>query len=295
MSPVLGEAPARLPARLPVRVPVRFRHLLAAEWIKLWSLRSASWVLGVGALTVIGINVNSAASNADRLAHQTQRPPEPPMGGQDRPEFLFDPLHTAFVDPAWQLFMIIAAAVGAIVVFGEYTSGLIRTTFAAVPDRRAVIAAKVTVVSAVMLALGTLVSGTSFGVTQVLLRDHGGLSLGDPGALRAVVAGALLAPLCALVGMAVGAAVRHAAGSVVTVVGLLLLLPALFQGERYRWVKEIGNAMPLSAWQRLVTNPERAHDLGRYPLTVTEAWIVYGAWTAAAVAVAVLVVRRRDV
>ncbi|MGW1504489.1 hypothetical protein ACWCQW_39445 [Streptomyces mirabilis] len=44
-----------------------------------------------------------------------------------------------------------------------------------------------------------------------------------------------------------------------------------------------------------MTNPERAHDLGKYPLTVTEAWIVYGAWATAAVAVAVLVVRRRDV
>ncbi|MEV6249215.1 ABC transporter permease [Streptomyces sp. NPDC051742] len=288
MTPVLDDAPAGAPARS--------RHLLAAEWIKLWSLRSTSWVLGVGALTVIGINVNSAASNADRLGRQGQSSAEPPTEApDDGPLFLFDPLHTAFVDPAWQLFVIIAAAVGAIVVFGEYTTGLIRTTFAAVPDRRGVVAAKLTVVSAVMLALGTLVSATSFGVTQMLLRDHGGLSLGDPGALRAVVAGALLAPLCALVGMAVGAAVRHAAGSVVTVVGLLLLLPALFGGERYRWVKEIGNAMPLSAWQRLVTNPERAHDLGRYPLTVTEAWIVYGAWTAAAVAAAVLVVRRRDV
>ncbi|WP_221362151.1 ABC transporter permease [Streptomyces beigongshangae] len=290
MTPVLDKAPAR-PS---VRVPARFRHLLAAEWIKLWSLRSTYWVLGVGALTVIGINVNSAASNADRLAHQTQRPPEPP-GFPDRPEFLFDPLTTAFVDPAWQLFMIIAATVGAIAVFGEYSTGLIRTTFAAVPDRQAVIAAKVTVVSVVMLTLGTLVSGTSFGVTQMLLREHGGLSLGAPGALRAAAAAALLAPLCALVGMAVGAAVRHAAGSIVTVIALLLLVPALFQGERYRWVKEIGNAMPLSAWERLVTNPERAHDLGKYPLTVTEAWIVYGAWATAAVAIAVLVVRHRDV
>jgi ABC-2 type transport system permease protein len=290
MTPVLDQAHARLP----VRVPARFRHLLAAEWIKLWSLRSTYWVLGVGALTVIGINVNSAASNVDRLAHQVQRPPEPP-GFPDRPEFLFDPLTTAFVDPAWQLFTIIAATVGAIAVFGEYSTGLIRTTFAAVPDRQAVIAAKMTVVSVIMLALGTLVSGTSFGVTQMLLRDHGGLSLGNPGALRAVAAAALLAPLCALVGMAVGAAVRHAAGSVVTVIALLLLVPALFQGERYRWVKEIGNAMPLSAWERLVTNPEGAHDLGKYPLTVTEAWIVYGAWATAAVAIAVLVVRRRDV
>ncbi|MEU3191444.1 ABC transporter permease [Streptomyces sp. NPDC006992] len=290
MTAVLDNASARLP----VGVPARFRHLLAAEWIKLWSLRSTYWVLSAGALTVIGINVNSAASNADRLAHQ-QLPSEPPPGVSARPEPLFDPLHTAFVDPAWQLLMVIAATVGGIAVFGEYTSGLIRTTFTAVPDRQAVIAAKVTVVSGVMLTLGTLVSGTSFGVTQMLLREYGGLSLGDPGALRAVTAAALLAPLCALVGMAVGAVIRHAAGSIVAVIALLLLVPALFQGERYRWVKEIGNAMPFSAWERLVMNPERARDLGKYPLTSTEAWIVYGAWATAAVAIAVLVVRRRDV
>ncbi|MBQ0985182.1 ABC transporter permease [Streptomyces sp. F63] len=286
MTPV----PARAPVRLPGPGPVRFRQLLAAEWIKLWSLRSTHWVLGAGALAVIGINVNSAASNADRLEHQPERPAELRL-----PEFVFDPLPTAFVDPAWQLLMIIAATVGGIAVFGEYSSGLIRTTFAAVPRREAVVAAKTAVVAGVMLALGVLVSGTSFGVTQMLLRDHGGLSLGEPGALRAVAAAALLAPLCALVGMAVGAVVRHAAGSIVAVIALLLLVPALFQGERYRWVKEIGNAMPLSAWERLVKNPERAHNLGAYPLTVTEAWIVYGAWATAAVAVAVFVVRHRDV
>ncbi|KNE82318.1 MULTISPECIES: ABC transporter permease [Streptomyces] len=290
MTPV----PGRASARLPVPEPVRFRQLLAAEWIKLWSLRSTHWVLGAGALAVIGINANSAASNADRLEHQ-QGLPEGQPAERRLAEFVFDPLITAFVDPAWQLLMIIAATVGGITVFGEYSSGLIRTTFAAVPRRQAVVAAKTVVVAGVMLALGVLVSGTSFGVTQMLLRDHGGLSLGDPGALRAVAAAALLAPLCALVGMAVGAVVRHAAGSIVAVIALLLLVPALFQGERYRWAKEIGNAMPLSAWERLVKNPERAHNLGAYPLTVTEAWIVYGAWATAAVAVALLVVRRRDV
>ncbi|QES52107.1 ABC transporter permease [Streptomyces venezuelae] len=289
----VGRATARAD-RPPAGAPARFRHLLVAEWIKLWSLRSTSWVLGVGALAVIGINVNSAASNADRLAGLPgQLPAEP--GIPDLPEFRFDPMHTAFVDPAWQLLLIITAAVGAIAVFGEYTSGLIRTTFAAVPDRRAVVAAKVTVISAVMLALGALVSGASFGLTQMLLRDHGGLSLGDPGALRAVAAAALLAPLSALIGMAVGATFRHAAGSIVAAIALLLLLPALLQGDRYRWVKEMGNAMPLSAWRRLVTNPERAGSFGKYPLTVTEAWMVYGAWATVAVAVAVLVVRRRDV
>lgn len=265
----------------------RFRDLVAAEWIKLWSLRSTYWVLGVGALVVIGINVNSARSNADRLAHL------PPPDGLD-PHMRFDPLHTAFVDPAWQIFMVIAGSVGAIAVFGEYTSGLARTTFAAVPDRRAVATAKVAVVGAVMLVLGAVVSGASFGATQAILREYGGLSLGDPGALRAVAAGALLAPLCALVGMAVGALVRHATGTVVTTLITLLLLPALFQSDTHRWVMEIGNAMPITAWQKLVENPSIGFPEGPYPVSVTEAWIVFAVWPLVAAAVTVVTVHRRD-
>jgi len=273
----------------------RFRHLLAAEWIKFWSLRSTALVLVAGALTTFGICVNAARVNADRLAHQAELPPEPPSGKPPMPQMVYDPLGAAYVSPAWALLMIVVAALGASVVFGEYTSGLIRTTFAAVPARRAVVAAKVTVVGAVTLVLGAAVSGSSFGVTQAILRDHYGMSLTDPGALRAVTASALLLPLCALIGMTVGALIRHAAGAVVSVIGLLILVPQFFAGERYRWVAETGNAMPLTAWDRLVLNPGRDYDLGKYPLTVTEAWCVYGAWAAAAVAVAVLVVGRRDV
>ncbi|MFF3559479.1 ABC transporter permease [Streptomyces sp. NPDC002574] len=275
--------------------PARFRHLLIAEWIKLWSLRSTYWVLGCGPLAVIGINVNSALSNADRLAHQPELPPVPSPGLHEVPRMFFDPLSSAFVDPAWQLLMVIAGSVGAIAVFGEYTSGLIRTTFAAVPARRAVMTAKVTVMAAVMLVLGTITAGASFGVTQAILQDHHGMSIGDPGALRAVAASALLAPLCALVGMALGALIRHAAGTVVAVVGVLLLLPALFTGETYRWVKETGNAMPLSAWGALVQNPGRDYIVAKYPVSVTEAWIVFGVWSLVAAAVAVVVVHRRDV
>ncbi|NBM16938.1 ABC transporter permease [Streptomyces sp. GC420] len=268
----------------------RFRDLLAAEWIKLWSLRSTYWVLGGGALTVVGINVNSARSNAVRL---TDRPELPPGPGPDS-AYQFDPLSTAFVDPAWQLLMVVAGAVGALAVSGEYASGLIRTTFAAVPDRRAVMMAKAAVVGAVVLVLGAVVSAASFGATQAVLREHGGLSAGDPGALRAVFASALLAPLCALVGMALGAVVRHTAGTVVAVVGVLLLLPALFVGETYRWVAEIGNAMPLAAWEALVRNPGRAHPPETYPVTAAEAWGVFAAWSFVSVALALGAVGRRD-
>lgn len=273
----------------------RFTDLVAAEWIKFWSLRSTALVLAAGALTTLGICVNAAKANADRLAHQPELPPVPPGGKPALPQMIYDPLGAAYVSPAWVLLMIIVAALGASVIFGEYTSGLIRTTFAAVPDRRAVVAAKVTVVTAVTLVLGAAVSVGSFGVTQAILRDHHGMSFADPGALRAVAASALLLPLCALIGMAVGAVIRHTAGAVVTVIGLLLVVPQLFTGERFRWVKEIGNAMPISSWDRLILNPARDYDLGKYPVTVTEAWCVYGVWAGVAVAVAVLVVGRRDV
>ncbi|MGW7087761.1 ABC transporter permease [Streptomyces sp. NPDC054871] len=264
----------------------RFRHLVGAEWIKLWSLRSTYWVLAAAALIVTGINANSAWSNLDWLTRQ-----DPAVVGEGPG---YDTLSSAFVDPAWQILVVVAGSMGALTVFGEYTSGLIRTTFTAVPDRRAVMAAKAAVVTAVMLALGTVVSVASFGVTQAILREHGGLSIGDPGALRAVVASALLAPLSALVGMAVGALVRHATGSIVTTLVTLVLLPALLQGDEYRWVKEIGNAMPLTAWQVLVENPAMGYTPVKYAATITEAWIVFAVWPLVAAAVAVVTVHRRD-
>ncbi|MEU5164022.1 ABC transporter permease [Streptomyces sp. NPDC020875] len=273
---------------------VRFRDLLRAEWVKYWSLRSTYAVLGVGAAVAVGINVNSARSNEELLS----RPNTPAPGLPERPvdkQFLFDPLSTAFTSPAWQILMVVAAGLGAMALTGEHGSGLIRTTFAAVPARRAVAAAKGAVVVAVTSVLGAVVAGVSFGVTQAVLREHGGLSITDPGAFRAVAASALLIPVCALIGLATGALVRHSAGSVGAVVGLLVLAPGLFNGETYRWVREIGNVMPVNAWQKLIQNPERHYGTPKYPVTETEAWVALGAWALVAAVLVLWVVERRDV
>lgn len=291
-------APAPVHPPAPPAVPARFRHLLRSEWTKLRSLRSTPYALVLGGLVVTGICVNAARSNADRL-DRGPRPglgpdPGPAAAAPDLPPFAFDALGTAFVDPAWQLLMVLAACLGAAALSGEYATGLARTTFAAVPDRRSVVAAKAVVVSAVLLVFGACVALTSFAATQALLRDHGGLSLSDPGAARAVAASALLAPVCGLVGLAAGALVRHAAGAAVTVIGVLLLLPALFQGDTYRWVRETGHLLPLDAWTTLVHDPALP-VAEKYPATVAEAWTVLGAWGVAGLAVAVAVVHHRDV
>jgi len=271
-----------------------FGDLLAAEWIKMRSLRSSYAVFAAGALVSIGICANSARSNVHLIEHSAV---------PDDQRTAIDPLHAAFVPEAFQVLMVVAAAVGAATIFGEYAGGMIRTTFAAVPARRSVVAAKAAVAAAVMLVYGTVVATASFGVTQAIYDSQRiGLPITAPGAFRAVAASALLAPVAALVGMALGALVRHAAGTVVAIVGVLVLLPRLFEGETYRWVKEIGNAMPFSAWSALVENPAPRLEpdgpirwTSRYPVSVAEAWIVFGAWAFAAVVIAVTVVHRRDV
>ncbi|MEU2335322.1 ABC transporter permease subunit [Streptomyces sp. NPDC013172] len=265
----------------------RFADLIAAEWIKVRSLRSTYWVLGLSALAAIAINVNAVHSDLLYIGR-----PQP----DGSPPVKYDPLWHGLNIIAADLMTLAAASFGAITVFGEYATGMIRTTFAAVPDRRAVITAKVALVTAITLVLGAIVSTTSFFVTNAMLAPHHvGLSIHDPGCARAVVAYALIVPVCALIGMALGTVLRHATASITAVVGKLFILPLLFGGDRYKLFKEIGNYLPLNAESRLTLNPHGQAHLGRYPATITGSWIALAAWALASVIVAVVVVRRRDV
>ncbi|MFJ9897634.1 ABC transporter permease [Streptomyces sp. NPDC091280] len=272
----------------PVPAP-RFADLLAAEWLKLRSLRSTYWALGVSALVVIAFNANAA--RADYVDY-------PHYNTMMRAHFANNALFDAFTDGAAMILILTAASVGAVTVVGEYSTGLIRTTFAAVPDRRALVSAKAAVVTAVMTVYGAVVASVSFAATQAILAGrHVGLSISHPGALRVVVASALLAPVCALAGMAMGALIRHGATTMVLSTGLLLLLPT-FVTDRYHWTACVRNALPFHAWERLV-QVDYGHVpyllAARYPTTVGGAWAVFGVWWAVAALVTVFAVDRRDV
>lgn len=262
----------------------RFRDLVAAEWIKLRSLRSTWIAYGVTAAAVVAFNAGTAY---DTYRHWTER------NAADRAAFLRDgiPLQEAFTPNAAMVMMLALGAVGALVIVGEYSTGTIRTTFAAVPARRSLMAAKAVVVTAVTTVIGTLVAGASFGLTQVILDRRGlGVSLDDPGALRVVWASALVAPVCALVGMALGAVIRHTAATMTASVVVLLLLPLALTDDRY-WSAVAGHTLPFRAWLRLV---EVGHSPAAYPWSISGAWTVYVVWALAAAALATTGVQRRD-
>ncbi|MFI0357419.1 ABC transporter permease subunit [Actinomadura sp. 9N407] len=262
----------------------RFRDLVAAEWVKLRSLRSTWIAYGATALAVIAINAGTAY---DTYSHWSQQ------GAEGAAAFVRDgiPLQTAFTANATIVMALALATIGSLAIIGEYSTGTIRTTFAAVPARRSVMAAKVVVVAAVTTAFGALVAGISFGLTQAILDGRGvGISIGDPGALSVVAASTLLAPVCALAGLALGTVIRQTATTMIVAVMVILVLPIVFSDDRH-WSAVAGHALPYQAWLRLVAADPAPTA---FPWTTGGAWTVYAVWALAAAVLTVISVHRRD-
>ncbi|MFD5318463.1 ABC transporter permease [Streptomyces sp. NPDC127098] len=259
------------------------RDLLAAEWIKLWSLRSTRWLLGLGALALIAIAAQSAATTYQQW---------PGFGPTQRAHY--DPMSEAFSGFSVALLMIGAGSVGALAIVGEYATGLIRTTLTAVPARHRVVAAKVTVLAGVSLAAGAVVSLGAFAVSQAVVSGRGvGLSLTDPGVPRVLAAHALLAPVSALVGLGLGALLRHTAAAVVSTCAALVIVPGFFKPSVHQWANELYGLFPYYAW-RGTLSLLAPRDSPALP-SIADSWLAYALWPLAAAVVAVVVVRRRDV
>ena len=252
-------------------LPVRARDLLASEWTKFRSVRSTYWSLLVAVVTPVA--VSAVVAFAFTSARNQGPPPDPLL-----PEVI-----------SLEYAVIAVSVMGVLAFSAEYSTGLIRVTFSAAPRRRAVLAAKAAVLAAVTLAAGELVAFVSFWLVQAILAGHGqGVSLGYPGVAGAVLSAGLLLCVCALLGLALGAVVRHTAGgiaatvAVILVPGILALLPAPWNGR-------LGRFTLLDA-ARQVSALHPAADL------LSPGWslLVLLAWPAVALAVAAVLITRRD-
>jgi len=265
-------------------VTPRFTDLLAAEWIKLRSLRSIPWFLLAATLTVVGMNANGARTSRAEFGSWTVH--------QQEYYAKFGALHDAFTRPCASLVLLMMGALGAIAILSEQTTGLLRTSFAAVPARRELLAAKVGVVAAVSTGFGVLVASVSFWLDEAILAGrYGGVSIGDPGALRLLTASALLAPLGALVGLALGAVIRHSVTAMVALFALLFMVPMFVRDDTHLGAV-VANAHPFNAWARLGLVGEVTGL--RFPSTAGGAWTVYPVWAALAVLLVMTAVPGRD-
>jgi ABC-2 type transport system permease protein len=201
-------------AAAPIRGGYGFRTVARMEWHKLRTVRSTWWILAVFAVSLIGLAVLV-------LGHEGYAR----MSAADRASF--DPVHDSFIGLV--LGQLLFGALGVLAITTEFSSGMIRATFAAAPRRPLVLAAKAAVLGAVTLAAGELSAFAAFAAGQAALQapaPHA--ALGQPGVLRAVLLAGAYPALIALIGLGLGALVRHTAGGICAVVFILFVLPLLF-------------------------------------------------------------------
>jgi ABC-type polysaccharide/polyol phosphate export permease len=133
-------------------------------------------------------------------------------------------------------------------------SGTIRATFAAVPQRRAVLAAKVLVVGVSTLVVGELLSFGSFAVGQALMAHKGvGVSLSDPGALRSAFGAGLFLALAGLLGLGIGAIIRNTAGAISLFFGVMFALDPIVDLLPTTWRNDLINYLPVNAGTQIFT------------------------------------------
>jgi ABC-type transport system involved in multi-copper enzyme maturation permease subunit len=271
-----GTARAASAEPVPSRL-ARARDVLASEWTKLRSLRSNRWTLGVAAVVTLALTAVVAQAFAAS-----------PASGKHAA--VMDRLATSFL--AYAEYLVLPVTVLSVLVFtSEYGSGLIRTTFTAVPQRRAVLAAKAAVTGAAALVAGEILAFACFFLTQAILSGRqGGLSLTHPGALRGVLAAGFVLTACALVGVGAGAVIRHTAGAIAAAMTVVFLLAVLCLALPAPWNLRLGRfTLPFAAYAEVTTRP---------PGGLLSPWLsllVLIAWPAAALLAAGVVLTRRDV
>jgi ABC-2 type transport system permease protein len=257
---------------------------LRSEWVKLRTVRSTAWSL----LLFVGISILFTSLLTSGSSTEGGSPGH---GGDN--DIVLDSL-------AGIWFGSIAAAVLAVLVItSEYSTRMIRTTFAANPRRRTVLAAKTAVVGAVVLALGLGASAACFQIGQWFLRGNGfnyeggypAVTLADDEALRAVLASGAFLALLAVFSVGVGAILRHTAGAI-TVVLAVLLAPVIaldFLPENIAdWVERFCLMGAGLALQQTVERPDSI------PLTPGEGFLVVVAYAVVPLLVALWLIGRRD-
>jgi hypothetical protein len=247
--------------------------MIKSEWIKLWSVRSTWWALYVAAAAMIGVAVTYSL-----VARPEEAAPADALQGAAFGQLAFGVL-------------------GVLTVSTEYSTGLIRTTFATVPRRRVVIAAKSGLLFAVLLAVGQAAAFAAFFTAEILLGRRGvRFSLGGHGMLSSVLGSGCYLAFIGMFGFCVGVLLQKTTAAVATFFGIVFVgmgvIPSLLP-ERIR--DDVTRLTFLKIGQ-VMSNPPGTLKPGApgEQLSTGAAWGVCALYLVITVVVPLLVVTRRD-
>lgn len=272
-------------------IRLTFGGLLRSEWIKLRSLRSTVWCLGI--VIVLAVGVAAASAGLYHLENISALPKDVANG------------YVVSAATIGLSFTQLAVAVlGVLVISGEYATGMIRSTYTADPRRLGAYFAKFIVLAVVVFVVGVISVGISAIVGTVIFEGRGlHPDLFSSSVLLPLLGGAAYLTLIAMLAFALGSILRSSAGGIATILGFLLVLPVvaslLARLTQATWVENAAAFLPSEAGQHLYTYVSpNAHIVVTNGIVSLNAWqggLVLLAWVAVATVVGAILTKRRDV
>ena len=214
-------------------------RVLLSEWTKFRSLRSTVWTLLTAVVLSIGIGALFSAVSASQYST---------FSAADKASF--DPVSTSLNGMVFAQLAI--GVLGVLLISGEYSTGMIRSSLTAVPRRLPVLWAKLGVFAGVVFSVILVTSFVSFFLGQALLNSHHlGVSISAPGALRDVIGAALYATVAGMIGMALGGLLRNTAAGISTFVAVFFVIPPLTDLLPASWSSHFVQYLPSNAGEVL--------------------------------------------
>ena len=276
-SPV---TPTRGPAGPAAGRHAGFVDLMRAEWTKMRSVRSTVWTLVIFVVVCVGFTalitwLTETHWTGPRAAARDVRAIADPVG--------------FILGTGVGLGQLAICVLGVLVITSEYSTGVIRASLLAVPRRIPVLAAKA-VVFAALLVVTEIVAFCSFFVGSAILHAHVQVSLSGSGVTRAVIGAGLYLTVLGLLALAIGTMIRHTAGAISTIIGIVFVLPILTGLLPSSWGAHINAYLPEQAGTLITHTHEQSGDL----LSPWQGFGVLCIWTVLALAVAAYLLERRD-
>jgi ABC-2 type transport system permease protein len=279
MSAIASPSPGTQPAQVSVSPGrVTFGHVLRSEWTKLRTLRSTRWSLLASFVAMAGLGPLIATVQMSRWSR---------MSPHDR--LTYDSINTGV--GGYHLAQLAIGVLGVLVITGEYSTGMIRSSLMAVPRRQPVLAAKIAVFAVVTFVLMLVASLISFfSVQAIVTQHHVQHGIGDPGALRTVIGAALFLTVLGMLCVGIGGMLRNTAGGIATFVGLLFVLPGISAILPSSVNDSISPYLPLNAATTVASHSfDNSHHLA-----VWTGFALFCGYTLIAVVGAMITLGRRD-
>ncbi|MFD8271692.1 ABC transporter permease [Streptomyces flaveolus] len=251
-------------------------QVVRSEWTKIRSVASTVWTLSLAVVVTVALGMLISALSKNEFGDMSERN-----------RLSFDPTFISFAGMSLgQLAMIVF---GVLVVANEYSSGMIRTSLAAVPQRGTFLFSKIAVATGLAFVVAMITSFVAFFLGQAMLGDLKA-SIGDPGVLRAVIGGGLYMTLIAMFSMGVAAMLRS------PMLSLGILMPFFFLISNILGnvdaTKKVGQFLPDQAGSKIMQVVTPLDDDTPYGpwggLGIMALWVV------AALVGGYLVLKRRD-